>query len=87
MLINLIAQLANAYSMIIFVYVMMSWLPNTQNGVVGDIYRALGMLCDPYLDLFKKFIPPLGGMVDISPILALLVLQFGVRLLAALFSF
>ena len=40
MLINLIAQLANAYSMIIFVYVMMSWLPNTQSGVVGEIGRA-----------------------------------------------
>ena len=82
MLINLIAQLANAYSMIIFVYVMMSWLPNTQNGVVGDIYRALGKLCDPFLTLFKKLIPPLGGMVDVTPIIALLVLQFGVRLLA-----
>lgn len=82
MLINLIAQLANAYSMIIFVYVMMSWLPNTQNGVVGDIYRALGKLCDPFLNLFKKLIPPLGGMVDVTPIIALLVLQFGVRLLA-----
>ena len=85
MLINLIAQLANAYSMIIFVYVMMSWLPNTQNGVVGDIYRALGKLCDPFLNLFKKLIPPLGGMVDVTPIIALLVLQFGVLLLAWLF--
>ena len=85
MLINLIAQLANAYSMIIFVYVMMSWLPNTQNGVVGDIDRALGKLCDPFLTLFKKLIPPLGGMVDVTPIIALLVLQFGVRLLAWLF--
>ena len=85
MLINLIAQLANAYSMIIFVYVMMSWLPNTQNGVVGDIYRALGKLCDPFLNLFKKLIPPLGGMVDVTPIIALLVLQFGVRLLVMIF--
>ena len=57
MLINLIAQLANAYSMIIFVYVMMSWLPNTQNGVVGDIYRALGKLCDPFLCSKNSFRP------------------------------
>ena len=39
---------------------------------------------DPYLNLFKKFIPPIGGMVDVSPIVALLVLQFGVRLLIGL---
>ena len=78
-------RLANAYSMIIFIYVMMSWLPNTQSGIIGDIYRALGKLCDPYLNLFRKLIPPLGGMVDVTPIIALLVLQFGVRLLVMIF--
>ena len=86
MLTYLIVRLVDAYSLIIFVYVMMSWVPH-EKGVLADVYRALGMLCDPYLDLFRKFVPPLGGMVDVSPILALLVLQFGVRLIAALFSF
>ena len=80
MLINLIAQLANAYSMIIFVYVMMSWLP-VNRGILADIYQVLGKVCDPYLNLFRKIIPPIGGMVDVTPIVALLVLQFGVRLL------
>ena len=70
--------------MIIFVYVLMSWIP-TSRGVVADIYRVLGKVCDPYLNLFKKLIPPIGGMVDITPILALLVLQFGSRLLIRLF--
>ena len=37
------------------------------------------------LNLFRKLIPPLGGMVDVTPIIALLVLQFGVRLLINLF--
>ena len=85
MLTYLLVRLANAYSMIIFIYVMMSWLPNTQSGIIGDIYRALGKLCDPYLNLFQKLIPPLGGMVDVTPIIALLVLQFGVRLLVMIF--
>ncbi|MCI2241749.1 YggT family protein [Adlercreutzia faecimuris] len=84
MLTYLIVRLADAYSMIIFVYVMMSWLP-TSRGVVADIYQVLGKLCDPYLNLFKKLIPPIGGMVDVTPIVALLVLQFGVRLLVAIF--
>ena len=86
MIMYLIVRLVDVYSFLIFASVLMSWVPH-EKGLLADIYRALGMLCDPYLDLFKKFIPPLGGMVDISPILALLVLQFGVRLLAALFSF
>ena len=75
---SLIVSLANAYSTIIFVYVLMSWIPNDR-GIVGDVYRVLGKICDPYLDLFKRLIPPIGGMVDITPIIALLVLQFIVR--------
>ena len=78
---NLIVALANAYSLIIFVYVLLSWFPNTTSGVIGQIYRALGTLCDPYLNLFRRFIPPIGGMIDVSPIVALLLLQFVVRLI------
>ena len=37
MLTYLLVRLADAYSMIIFIYVMMSWLPNTQSGIIGDI--------------------------------------------------
>ncbi len=83
MLIYLIVKLVDAYSILIFVYVMMSWLPTT-SGIIGDIYTVLGRICDPYLNLFKKLIPPIGGMVDITPIIALLVLQFAVRLLVGL---
>lgn len=76
----LIVSLADAYSMVLFVYVIMSWLP-TDRGILADIYRVLGKICDPFLNLFKRFVPPIGGMVDITPVIALLVLQFGVRLL------
>lgn len=76
----LIYAVADVYTMVIFVYVMMSWIP-AASGVVADIYRVLGKVCDPFLNIFRRFIPPIGGMVDISPIVALLVLQFGVRLI------
>ena len=82
MILSLLVTLADAYSLVIFVYVMMSWIPMS-GGIVADVYQALGKVCDPYLDLFRRFIPPIGGMVDISPILALLVLQFGVRLIVS----
>ena len=74
MITALIAGLINAYTIIIFIYVIMSWIPH-MTGVVGDVYGILGRLCDPYLDLFRRLIPPIGGMVDITPIIALLVLQ------------
>lgn len=78
-----IVSLADVYSMILFVYVLMSWIPQ-KTGIIGDIDTILGKLCDPYLDLFRRFIPPIGGMVDVSPIVALLVLQFAVRLIVSI---
>lgn len=78
-----IITLSDVYSMILFVYVLMSWLPQ-KSGIIGDIDTILGRLCDPYLNLFRRFIPPIGGMVDVSPIVALLVLQFAVRLIVSI---
>ena len=76
----LIVSLANAYTTVILIYVFMSWLPMNSR-IIADVYHVLGKICDPFLDLFKRFIPPIGGVVDVTPILALLVLQFVVRLI------
>ena len=35
----------------------------------------LATICDPYLNLFRGIIPPLGGTIDLSPILAFVVLD------------
>lgn len=75
-----IVSIVNVYSMILFIYVLMSWIP-IKRGILADIDKVLTKICAPYLNLFRKLIPPLGGMVDITPIIALLVLQLGVRLL------
>lgn len=80
----MIASLADLYTFVIFVYVIMSWIP-TRNGIIGDIYNFLGKICDPYLNLFKKIIPPIGGVIDISPILAIIVLQLVIRVLYIIF--
>lgn len=79
----ILVTLADTYSLVIFVYVMMSWIPSN-SGIIGDLRNVLGKICDPFLDIFRHFIPPIGGMIDISPIVALLVLQFGVRLIVAI---
>ncbi len=84
MVLYVLVRLVDIYTFIIFVYVIMSWIPY-KRGVIADIDNVLAKLCDPYLDLFKKVIPPIGGMLDISPILAILVLQLAVRLLYLIF--
>ena len=40
-------------------------------------------VCEPYLSIFRRFIPPIGP-VDISPIVAVLVLQIVGQLIVAL---
>ena len=41
----------------------------------SSIGQFLGRICEPYLEPFRRIIPPLG-MIDISPIVAFLVLNF-----------
>ena len=58
---------------------ILSWLVafdvvNLRNRVVGNIARALDAISRPVLAPFRRFIPPLGG-VDITPVIALLVIQ------------
>lgn len=84
MLLYILVRLVDIYTLIIFVYVLMSWIPS-KRGLIADIDNVLGKLCDPFLDIFKRFIPPIGGMIDISPIVAILVLQLLVRLLYVIF--
>ena len=84
MFLGIIVRLVDVYTLLIFVYVLMTWIPN-KRGLLADIDNVLAKLFDPYLDLFKRFIPPIGGMVDVSPIVAIVALQLLVRLLYIIF--
>jgi YggT family protein len=70
------------YSWAIIIYILMSWFPNARDTAIGQL---LANICEPYLEPFRRFIPPLG-MIDISPIVALLVLKFATHGLHALFQ-
>ncbi|UOQ43122.1 YggT family protein [Halobacillus salinarum] len=60
------------YSWILIIYILMSWFPGARQSSFGEI---LGRLAEPFLEPFRRIIPPLG-MIDISPIVAILVLRF-----------
>ena len=71
MVVRIIAQLFTIYQVLILVRILGSWVPElTQN----QFMRMVARLTDPYLDIFRQFIPPLGPL-DISPIVALFVLS------------
>jgi YggT family protein len=65
--------LHDIYSYMIIIYVLMSWLPSVRESFVGEF---LGRLVEPYLRPFRRFIPSIGGMIDISPIIAFYALRF-----------
>lgn len=73
MIYDAIDSLKTIYYFMIIAYVFMSWLPNVRESFVGE---WLGKLVEPYLKPFRKLIPPIGGMLDISPIVALIALNF-----------
>jgi YggT family protein len=60
------------YTLLLVIRVLLTWFPNIN--WYDQPFSTLGQLTDPYLNLFRSIIPPLGGM-DFSPILAFLVLQ------------
>lgn len=80
-----IYTLIEIYTYMLIAYVLLSWLPAARDSFVGEI---LGKLCEPYLGIFRRFIPPIGGMIDISPIIALIALRFvgeGIRAIVNFF--
>ncbi|CAG7605461.1 hypothetical protein PAESOLCIP111_00809 [Paenibacillus solanacearum] len=77
-----ILTLVNIYQYVIIAYVLLSWLPSARESFIGEM---LGKLCEPYLGVFRRFIPPIAGMIDISPIVALIALRFvGMGIIAVL---
>lgn len=62
----------NLYNSALVVRLVLTWFPNPP----AVLINPLATICDPYLNLFRGVIPPLGGTLDLSPILAFLLLNF-----------
>lgn len=67
-----IAQFLNIYLILLIVRCLLTWFQNVS--AFNQLASFLSPITDPYLNLFRSIIPPLGGM-DFSPMLAILVLQ------------
>jgi YggT family protein len=59
------------YMLMLFARIFSSWVPEIQQ---MQAMRFVAFCTDPYLNIFKKIIPPLG-MIDISPMVAFLCLS------------
>ena len=75
-----IAALILVYTLLIFAYILSQLffgfggkVPYTRQS--NAVLEFLRQICEPYLSVFRRVIPPLGPL-DISPIVAVLLLQF-----------
>jgi YggT family protein len=78
---DFLGALIQVYSLLIIAYVVTSFIFAMGVRVpysrwVDAILKFLRDVSEPYLRIFRRFIPPLGAF-DLSPIVAILVLQFG----------
>lgn len=72
LLINTLATFIQIYTLLLIIRVLLTWFPTIN--WYNQPFAALSQITDPYLNLFRRIIPPLGGM-DFSPMLAIILLQ------------
>ena len=77
-----IADYVNAlflvYMILLFGRILLSWIPRIPyNPVLSAVIGFITEVTDPYLRIFRRFLPPVGGggfALDLSPIIAIFVL-------------
>ena len=81
LLVTTLSTFVQIYVALMIIRVLLSWFPNIN--WYDPPFSILSQLTDPYLNLFRSIIPPLGG-IDFSPMIAFFVLQFGSQILLTL---
>ena len=73
-----LVRLLDFYTLIVFFYVVVSWLfhfniLNSQNIFLWRVFEGFKKLTDPPLNYIRRYLPNLGGL-DISPVLLILII-------------
>jgi YggT family protein len=73
-----VAALFLVYIILILIRVLMSWIPRMPyNPTLRSVLDFITETTDPYLNLFRRIIPPIGGGglgLDLSPMIGIIVL-------------
>lgn len=77
-IISLLASLVSLYSFIIFVRVLLTWIPGLDP--YNPIVQFLHQITDPVMEPARRIIPPIG-MIDISPIVVMVVMSILAQIL------
>ena len=82
--VRFVTSLYYVYLLLIFVYILLSWVPLPYNVWLSRFQRFLYDVVNPYLAIFRRLLPMLrlGGMgLDLSPIIGILVLSAAWRVI------
>ena len=71
----------DVYILLIFAYVLTSWIRVPYS--LHRVQRFLDDVCEPYIRIFRRILPSVGPL-DLSPIVAIIVLVLVQRLLVEL---
>jgi YggT family protein len=81
---DFVNTLIAVYLALIIAYIITSWIPLPYNIWLNRVQRFLYDVVDPYLRVFRRFVPQLslGGLgLDLSPIFAIVALLIANRLI------
>jgi YggT family protein len=74
-----VSTLLLVYTILIFIRILLTWIPRVPyNRFLAAAIGFVTDVVDPYLNLFRRFLPPVRigpGALDLSPIVGLVVLQ------------
>jgi YggT family protein len=73
MVTKVVNQLFYFYYILIILRIFLTWIPSID--WQQQPFTFMRAITDPYLNIFRGIIPPIGGMFDISPILAFILLS------------
>jgi uncharacterized protein YggT (Ycf19 family) len=68
-----VSVFVGVYVLLIFAYILASWVPGGASPTLERVRQFLYDVCEPYLRLFRRVIPPIGPL-DLSPIVAIFAL-------------
>ena len=80
---SFVTVFVSIYILFIFAWVLLSWIQLPYSSVASSLQRFLDEVVSPYLGLFRGRIPTLGPL-DLSPIVAVVVLVVAAQVINAL---
>jgi uncharacterized protein YggT (Ycf19 family) len=82
---NFVTVFITVYVLLILAYIITSWIRLPYSPWLNRIQRFLYDVCEPYLRIFRRFVPPIGPL-DLSPMIAVIVLLLVQRVLVAVLA-